>query len=270
MPPLSPPRSPTPFDATAATLQRLALVSGGSRGLGAALCDALELRGFHVVEFSRSAPRPESVRIDLADPIACAPAVAGLLATIDPLSLAELLVINCAGTIEPIGPIWRKSAGQIGTSLAINLVGPLTWLAALLAHFQDSPARKVLAQIGSGAARRAHPGLSLYGAAKAGMEQFLQVLALEQSVLPHPFTVTSIDPGAIDTEMQARLRSAPEADLPQRDDFAARQLSGQLSAPKAVAEAIAAYLLAADLACGSHWRVPRRPPVGTAAPTRAA
>jgi len=266
-PPLLP--SPPPFDAPTAALQRLALISGGSGGLGAALCDALAARGFRVVEFSRSAPRPESVRVDLADPMASAAGVADALAAIDPLSLAELLVINCAGSIEPVGPVWRKSAAQIGASLATNLVGPLTWLAALLAHFQDSPARKVLAQIGSGAARRAHPGLSLYGAAKAGMEQFLQVLALEQAVLPHPFTITSIDPGAIDTAMQARLRAAPEADLPQRDAFFARQRSGQLAAPSAVAEAIVTQLLSADLASGSQWRVPL-PPARDAQPSRQA
>lgn len=243
------------FEPSPPALQRLALISGGSRGLGAALCDALQARGFRVIEFSRSAPRDGSVRVDLADPVGHAAALAGALAAIDPLSLAELLVVNCAGTIEPIGPIWRKSAGQIGSSLAVNLVGPLTWLAALLAHFQDSPARKVLAHIGSGAARRAHPGLSLYSAAKAGMEQFLRVLALEQSVLPHPFTVTSIDPGAIDTAMQAGLRGAPEADLPHREDFFERQRSGDLASPEAVAAAIVDGLLAADLATGSQWRV---------------
>lgn len=261
-PPLPTPSSPE-FEPAPAALQRLALVSGGSRGLGAALCDALQARGFRVIEFSRSAPRAESVRLDLADPAGSAGVLAGALAAIDPLSLAELLVVNCAGTIEPIGPIWRKSAAQIGTGLAINLVGPLTWLAAVLAHCQDSPARKVLAHIGSGAARRAHPGLSLYGAAKAAMEQFLQVLALEQSVLPHPFTVTSIDPGAVDTAMQARLRAAPEADLPHRDDFSARQRSGQLAAADAVAAAVVERLLAADLATGSQWRVPTTPPRAT-------
>lgn len=262
------PPSPTPFDPPAASLQRLALVSGGSSGLGAALCEALQGRGFRVVEFSRSAPRPESLRIDLADPAGSADRLAGALAAIDPRSLAELLVINCAGTVEPVGPVWRKNAEQIATSLAINLVGPLTWLAAVLAHFQDSPARKVLAQIGSGAARRAHPGLSLYGAAKAGMEQFLQVLALEQSVLPHPFTVTSVDPGAIDTGMQARLRGAAEADLPHREAFSERQRSGQLASPEAVAAAIVNGLLAADLATGSQWRVPARASSSSAASAR--
>ena len=47
---------------------RLALITGGSRGLGAALCAEYRGKGWQVVEFSRTAPHPFSVRVDLADP----------------------------------------------------------------------------------------------------------------------------------------------------------------------------------------------------------
>ena len=77
---------------------RLALVTGGSRGLGRALVTQLQAEGWRVVELSRSAPMADSVRVDLAQPAAVAQALAEALAGIDPISVSELLVLHNAGT----------------------------------------------------------------------------------------------------------------------------------------------------------------------------
>jgi benzil reductase ((S)-benzoin forming) len=114
-----------------------------------------------------------------------------------------------------------------------------------MAHFQSCPGRKVVAQITSGAAVRAHAGLSLYSAAKAGMDQFLRVIATEQMRQAHPFRALGIDPGALDTDMQAVLRNASPDDYPGAAAFAQRQRDGALGRVEEVAAA-ALRLLADD------------------------
>jgi benzil reductase ((S)-benzoin forming) len=205
---------------------RLALVTGGSRGLGRSLVTQLQAEGWRVVELSRSAPTADSVRVDLAQPAAVAQAVGAALAGVDPLSITELLVLHNAGTVQPLGPAANAPVGDLIDALNINLVSGIAFLSAAMAHFQSCPGRKVVAQITSGAAVRAHAGLSLYSAAKAGMDQFMRVVAAEQARQAHPFRALSLDPGALDTGMQATLRGASPEDYPGAAAFAQRQRDG--------------------------------------------
>jgi benzil reductase ((S)-benzoin forming) len=217
---------------------RLALVTGGSRGLGRALVTQLQAEGWRVVELSRSAPMADSVRVDLAQPAAVAQVLAEALAGIDPISVSELLVLHNAGTVQPVGPAANKPVGEVIDALNVNLVSGIAFLVTAMAHFQSCPGRKVVAQITSGAAVRAHAGLSLYSAAKAGMDQFMRVVAAEQTHQAHPFLALSLDPGALDTDMQAVLRSASSTDYPGAAAFARRQRDGQLGQVEAVATAL--------------------------------
>jgi benzil reductase ((S)-benzoin forming) len=217
---------------------RLALVTGGSRGLGRALVTQLQAAGWRVVELSRSAPTADSVRVDLAQPAAVAQAVEAALAGIDPRSVSELLVLHNAGTVQPLGPAANAPVGDLIDALNVNLVSGIAFLSAAMAHFQSCPGRKVVAQITSGAAVRAHAGLSLYSAAKAGMDQFMRVVAAEQAHQAHPFLAASLDPGALDTDMQAALRCAAPGDYPGAAALAQRQRDGQLGQVEAVATAL--------------------------------
>jgi benzil reductase ((S)-benzoin forming) len=231
---------------------RLALVTGGSRGLGRALVTQLQAEGWRVVELSRSAPTADSVRVDLAQPAAVAQALAEALAGIDPLSITELLVLHNAGTVQPLGPAANAPVGDLIDALNVNLVSGIAFLSAAMAHFQSCPGRKVVAHITSGAAVRAHAGLSLYSAAKAGMDQFLRVVAVEQARQSHPFRALSLDPGALDTDMQATLRSASPEDYPGAAAFAQRHRDGALGRVDDVAEAMLRLLRDDTLATGER------------------
>lgn len=232
---------------------RLALVTGGSRGLGRALVRQLNAAGWRVIELSRSAPTADSVRVDLARPAAVAQALAEALAGIDPMSVAELLVLHNAGTVQPVGPAANKPVGEVIDALNVNLVSGITFLATAMAHFQSCPARKVVAQVTSGAALRAHAGLSLYSAAKAGMDQFMRVVAAEQARQAHPFIAVSLDPGALDTDMQETLRSASPEDYPGAAAFAQRQREGALGQTDTVAAALLARLASPELVAGERY-----------------
>lgn len=234
---------------------RLALITGGSRGLGRALVTQWQAEGWRVVELSRSAPTADSVRVDLAQPRDVVLALGNALAGVDPLSVRELLVLHNAGTVQPLGPAAHQPVDALIDALNVNLVSGIAFLAAAMAHFQSCPGRKVVAHISSGAAVRAHAGLSLYSAAKAGMDQFLRVVAAEQARQAHPFRTLSLDPGALDTDMQATLRSASPDDYPGAAAFAQRQRDGALGRVEDVAAALRRLLADDTLATGERHHV---------------
>jgi benzil reductase ((S)-benzoin forming) len=66
--------------------------------------------------------------------------------------------------------------------------------------------------ISSGAARRTIGGLAVYSATKRGAEQFFEVLAAQYADDPH-VRVVNVDPGSVDTDMQAQLRTDARCDV---------------------------------------------------------
>ena len=237
---------------------RLALLTGGSRGLGAALAAGLRARGWRVIALSRTRPDGDTadwIAADLARPVGAAGALAAALAGLDARAPRALHLIHNAGTVEPLGPVARQDAAALVAGLNVNMVSGIALLSTAMAHFRDTPGRKVVAQISSGAGLRAHAGLAAYGASKAGMDHFMRVLAAEQAGEPHPFVPMSIDPGALDTGMQAALRGASPGDYPAAAEFARRHREGALGQVEAVAAQVIAILDDAGVAPGARVHV---------------
>ncbi len=96
---------------------KLFIITGGSRGLGQALCEQFESRDYKILEFSRSGSHAYSIRTDLSDPQTSRLTVAKAIEPIHSNQLQELIVINNAGTLEPSGPafysqqLWLLSIG---------------------------------------------------------------------------------------------------------------------------------------------------------------
>lgn len=234
---------------------RLALVTGGSRGLGRALCDQLQASGYQVVEWSRTAPHPFSVRLDLSAPGAARAAAAASLADITTAGCEDIVVLNNAGTLAPIGPASRKPPGDVLENLNVNFTSAILLLSEVVSRFQNVACRKVIANISSGAALKGYAGWSLYCAAKAGMEGYIRALAVEQREEQHPFTAINIDPGVIDTDMQGLIRTAGKHDFPEVERFIRRKNEGGLASPARVASAVLNVLSRADLTAGMRYEV---------------
>lgn len=230
---------------------KLALISGGSRGLGEALCLEYRQRDFEVREFSRRAPHSWSVACDFAQPADIEAVLLRELAAWRSAVQDELVVISNAASLDPVGLAGTQAAHAVAANLAANFSGAIVFMNTVLQVFAQTPCRKTLASISSGAALKPYAGWSLYCAAKAGLEHFIRCVAVEQDTQPHPFHALNIDPGVMDTDMQAQIRACDNADFPQVQRFISRHASGELRAPATVAQAIA-YLLEASPTTGAR------------------
>lgn len=234
---------------------RLAIVTGGSKGLGLALCQQLSSAGYSVVEYSRTASHPFSVHLDLSSPELVQSTVGTSLRSLDVAGCDELVVINNAGTLSPIGPASQNRPVDILANLSTNFSSAILFLSTVVARFQDLKCRKVIVNVSSGAAAKGYAGWSLYCAAKAGLEGYLRAVVVEQRREPYPFLAVNVDPGVIDTDMQALIRESSEADFPDVSRFIRRKNEGGLSSPDAVASGVLRILARGDLSAGERYDV---------------
>lgn len=228
----------------------LVVVTGGSRGLGAALL-ATAPPAAHLVDVSRSGPPALDreighIEADLADPGAW-PAVGEALAD-DVAQAGERIVFwHAAGTISPIGFAGEVDVDSYTRNVLLNAACGQAVGARVLAAMLASPAaRKELCLISSGAARRAYPGWSAYGAGKAALDQWARAVHEEQA-RRGGVRVLSVAPGVVSTQMQEAIRATDRRDFPQVDRFHDLHRQGRLEDPRAVAERLWALLEEPDL-----------------------
>ncbi|HSL42867.1 MAG TPA: SDR family NAD(P)-dependent oxidoreductase [Anaerolineales bacterium] len=233
---------------------KLFIITGGSRGLGHALCEQFKSRDYRIIEFSRSAPHEYSIQADLADSENSRRIVKEAIAPIDDMLLEELIVVSNAGTLEPVGPTSSKSYSNILKNINTNFASPILVLTEVIDKFQAAACRKVILNISSGAALKGRAGWSLYCAAKAGMENFIRSLALEQQAQPQPFIPINIDPGVIDTDMQAFIRTSSPSDFPDVEVFIQRKNQRLLQSPDNAAAAILRILKQESLSFGERYK----------------
>ena len=220
-------------------MTKLAIVTGGSKGLGAALCNIYHKYGYEVVEFSRSGASAHSIKVDLSDPHAAARIFTQTFAKLAAQSYEKIVAVNNAATLAPIGPTSCKDSGELIANMNTNIVSAVLFMTKLIAAFQNHACRKSIVNITSGAAFKSYAGWSLYCASKAGIEGFVRSVAAEQEREAHPFQLVSIAPSVVDTEMQDSIRTSNADEFPAIDRFIGLKNSGGLQRPQDVALAIA-------------------------------
>jgi NAD(P)-dependent dehydrogenase (short-subunit alcohol dehydrogenase family) len=219
-----------------------AVVTGHSRGLGAAIAEVLRARGVGVLGLSRRAGAVAGIAeaaLDLSDPVALAAWLAGgdLGRFLEGASIA--LLVNNAGTVAPIGPPGVQGAAETARAVALNVTAPLLLADAFAAATADLPDRRIV-HISSGAGRSAYPGWGVYGATKAALDHHARCVALDASA---GLRIASLAPGVIDTDMQADIRATPVERFPNLSRFVGLKRDGGLSAPGDVAARLVDYLL---------------------------
>src|SRR3954454_18828942 len=199
---------------------RLALVTGASRGIGAAISEALAGAGAHVIMAARTSSALEEVEERIHS--------AGGTATIAPVDLTDgegigklagaiaerwqkldVLVLNAAmlGSLTPVQDIDPKEYSRI---LSLNLLAPQALIAAFDQLLRKSDHADVVALTSSvGQEPRAFWGA--YGSSKAALETLLGAYADETAYLGR-IRVHIVDPGATRTRMRALAFPGEEPD----------------------------------------------------------
>jgi NAD(P)-dependent dehydrogenase (short-subunit alcohol dehydrogenase family) len=209
-----------------------ALVTGASRGIGAAVAEALAAAGAHVVLTARTAAGLEAVEERIH--------AAGGSATIAPLDLTEsdsiarlatamadrwpaldLLVLNAA-MLGSLGPVTSIDGQEMGRLLTLNLLANQALIAGFDPLLRKSEAGRLIA-LTSSVGRRPRAFWGAYGASKAALETLVLSYGEEVKNLA-PLKVAIVNPGATATKM--RERAYPGED------------PGTLKPPEAVAAAI--------------------------------
>lgn len=222
-----------------------AVLTGHSKGLGAAIAADLLGRGIAVLGLSRSKsdgaahPLLIEVALDLADADALAGWLAGGDLTRFLAGAQTSLLINNAGVVAPIAPLGRQSAADLIRMVSLNVTGPLILSDAFAATTDGKPDRRIL-HISSGAGRKPYPSWSAYCATKAALDHHAS--AVQTDALPG-LRISSLAPGIIDTAMQATIRSTPAEDFPLLERFQGFKADGALSSPADAARTITTYLL---------------------------
>lgn len=191
---------------------KVALVTGASRGLGAAIAVALAEAGAKLALLSRSPCEATCDAVHAAGTQALArscnvgsygevaEAAAGLLEHFGRLDI----VVNNAGVIEPIGHLGDTDPEAWRHSLTTNLIGPYNVVRATIAALEASGG--VILNISSGAAQVPREGWSAYCAAKAGLAMLTR--SIHHDYGARGVRVYGVQPGVVDTDIQAKVRAS--------------------------------------------------------------
>ncbi|MBN1448015.1 MAG: SDR family oxidoreductase, partial [Bacteroidetes bacterium] len=227
---------------------KVALVTGGSRGIGAAIAAALAREGARVVLAARNAdalaetaammrdadtPAVLTAAADIAQP----EAVDRLFARIhDELGAVDVLVAN-AGVQGPIGPLEDASPHAFAETIAVNLTGVWLCMRAAIPGMKRSGRGKIITLSGGGATGP-RERFAVYAAAKAAVVRLTETAAAE--LRSFGIDVNAIAPGAVNTRMldevlEAGARAGGELD-------AARKRADEGGTPPERAAELAVFL----------------------------
>ncbi|MCD6680397.1 MAG: SDR family NAD(P)-dependent oxidoreductase [Burkholderiaceae bacterium] len=233
-------------------VREIAIVTGASRGLGAAIAERLLAPHRRLVCVARSgndalAARAQAsgapldyLRHDLSDAQdtdRLADALSALLRA--HRDARRFVLVNNAGIVEPIGRIEALRSEGIAAALQVNLASLMRLTAAFLDATDGASGERRILGISSGAARHPIAGWAPYCATKAAVDMFTRCIVDEQSRRANPARACALAPGVLDTDMQSTIRSA---DFPSIDRFRELKTQGGLISPEQAAARIVAYL----------------------------
>ncbi len=229
---------------------KVALVTGASKGIGAAIALELAAQGAAVAvnysgskagadkvvsEIKKAGGKAIAVQANVSDPDSIGPLVNAVVKQLGPISI----LVNNAGIYE-FGPLEAVTPEHFHKQFNVNVLGPLLTTQAALRHFD--PKGGSVINIGSVAAAGI-PSASVYSATKGALDSITVALAGELG--PKKIRVNSLNPGMIETEgthtagfIGSDFHKKTESETP----------LGRIGQPKDIAS-IAAFLASDD----SYW-----------------
>jgi 3-oxoacyl-[acyl-carrier protein] reductase len=203
---------------------RVALVTGGTRGIGAAIAERLRADGYTVATLARSGA---DVSADVGDEAAVQSAFEAVRERFGPV----LVLVNNAGVTRD-GLAIRMPGEDWRAVLDTNLTGAFNCTRRALDDMLSARWGRIV-NVSSVVAERANPGQANYVAAKAGLLGFTRTVAREMG--RKGITCNAVTPGVIETEMIAGMNGDLKAAVP----------AGRIGRPEEVAAAVS-FLCSSD------------------------
>jgi NAD(P)-dependent dehydrogenase (short-subunit alcohol dehydrogenase family) len=240
-----------PMESAISFAGQVVVVTGGARGIGRAIAERFLEAGARVVVCGRKAPASAVtagegealfVQGDVREPETAERVVA---AAVEKYGRLDVLVNNAGGS--PFADAATASPRFAAAIVSLNLLGPLYFAQRANAVMQKQDGGGVILNIASVSGTRASPGTAAYGAAKAGLLNLTQSLAVEWAP---KVRVNAITPGLVLTE-ESHQHYGDDAGVAA---VAATVPAGRMAAPREIADAclllaspLAAYVSGANL-----------------------
>lgn len=220
---------------------KIALVTGGGRGIGRAIALELAQAGCDVALLARTREQVEAVTAEIRALGRRSSAIAADVANTQQVRQALIevrnalgpisILINNAAVVGPLGPTVGVDPDAWAQTIAINLTGAFRLIHACLPTMLSQGWGRII-NISSGAATA--PGMSrgnAYAVSKAGLEIMTVNLAIE--IAGSGVTVNAVRPGIVDTAMQAHIRSLPAEQVGKKvfEQFDTNYREGRLQNP---------------------------------------
>lgn len=218
-----------------------AIITGASKGLGAALAKLFLESGINVVGISRTdntklyAYAKENnvdynyVACDLSEKASIQKAMEGLDETLfKDNSVSKVYLINNAGLVDPIDRAENIEIDDLMRQVHVNTVAPMILTNHFLEKASENNVQLIAAIVTSGAAVKPKYGWSVYCSTKASMNMYTQTVALEQMEQETEHAIIAFSPGVMDTGMQKTIRASSEGAFKDVESFRALKENNQL------------------------------------------
>jgi NAD(P)-dependent dehydrogenase (short-subunit alcohol dehydrogenase family) len=191
---------------------KVVVITGASRGIGAAAARAFSKAGAKLALLARSGGEIEALAAELGGDVLAIPCDVGDFAQVEAAFAAVVarfgaldVLVNNAGVVEPIARLAEADAAAFAACLQINVNGVFHGMRAALPQMRAQGAGTII-NVSSGAAVNPLEGWGAYCSSKAAALMLTRVGHLEEAA--HGIRVLGMSPGTVATEMQVKIRAS--------------------------------------------------------------